>query len=128
MTITRVEQEGGATRNRTFRGILALAVAALGACQSGTDRRVSDGFGAGGGPEGGDEDGDGGTVATVGRRCRAVAMTAGVRKEDAPAVRDFADSFVHGIWAPVCELDYAPFFDQAVSVIDTACEEFEPPG
>jgi hypothetical protein len=48
--------------------------------------------------------------------------------EDAPTLRQFAESFVYGMWAAVCEPDYAPFFDQAVSVIDTACEEFEPPG
>ena len=28
----------------------------------------------------------------------------------------------------VCAGDYAPFFEQAISVIDIACEEFEPVG
>jgi hypothetical protein len=32
-----------------------------------------------------------------------------------------------GLEASVCNLDYAPFFEQAVSVIDTTCDEFEPP-
>ncbi len=47
--------------------------------------------------------------------------------EDAPRLRQFADSFTHGSWVGVCEANYAPFFDQAVSVIDTACKEFVPP-
>jgi hypothetical protein len=33
----------------------------------------------------------------------------------------------HGLEASVCNLDYTPFFDQAVSIIDTTCDEFEPP-
>jgi len=33
----------------------------------------------------------------------------------------------HALHASVCNLDYAPFFDEAVSIIDTACNEFEPP-
>lgn len=32
-----------------------------------------------------------------------------------------------GLEASVCNLDYAPFFEQAVSVIDDTCDEFEPP-
>ena len=32
-----------------------------------------------------------------------------------------------GLEASVCSLDYAPFFDEAVSVIDETCEDFEPP-
>ena len=31
-------------------------------------------------------------------------------------------------WGSICSPDYAPFFDAAVSVIDTACEQFEPLG
>jgi hypothetical protein len=33
----------------------------------------------------------------------------------------------HGLEASVCNLDYAPFFEQAVSVIDEVCDEFEAP-
>jgi hypothetical protein len=47
--------------------------------------------------------------------------------EDSPRLREFAESFTYGSWASICSLDYAPFFDAAVSVIDTACEAFEPP-
>ncbi len=32
-----------------------------------------------------------------------------------------------GLEASVCNLDYAPFFEQAVSIIDDTCDEFEPP-
>ncbi|EDM80079.1 hypothetical protein PPSIR1_20669 [Plesiocystis pacifica SIR-1] len=47
---------------------------------------------------------------------------------DAPALRSFTDSFVHGVVGSVCAPDYAPFFLQAVSVIDAACDDFEPVG
>ena len=33
----------------------------------------------------------------------------------------------HGLEASVCNLDYAPFFAQAVGIIDEACDEFTPP-
>jgi len=48
--------------------------------------------------------------------------------EASPRLRTFAESFTFGSWAPICSLDYAPFFDASVSVIDTACKQFEPPG
>jgi hypothetical protein len=48
--------------------------------------------------------------------------------EPAPVLRQFAGSFEHGQWGSVCEPDYAPFFAEAVSVIDAACDEFVPPG
>ncbi|MDC0723733.1 hypothetical protein [Nannocystis bainbridge] len=48
--------------------------------------------------------------------------------EASPRLRQFAESFTYGSWGSICSPDYAPFFDAAVSVIDTACEQFEPPG
>ena len=33
----------------------------------------------------------------------------------------------HGLEASVCNLDYSPFFDQAVAIIDETCDEFVPP-
>ncbi len=48
--------------------------------------------------------------------------------EPAPRLRAFTESFDHGSVGPVCAPDYAPFFEAAVSVIDSACSEFEPPG
>jgi hypothetical protein len=46
----------------------------------------------------------------------------------APTLRAFADGFTWGSWASVCEPDYAPYFADAVSVVDEACDAFEPPG
>ena len=48
--------------------------------------------------------------------------------EPAPRLRAFVESFVHGSTGPVCADDYTPFFSGAVSVIDSACSDFEPPG
>ena len=33
-----------------------------------------------------------------------------------------------GIAGPICDKDYAPFFAQAVGIIDEACDNFMPPG
>jgi hypothetical protein len=48
--------------------------------------------------------------------------------EPAPRLREWTNKFHHGSIGPVCAPDYAPFFEDAVSVIDIACDEFEPPG
>jgi len=48
--------------------------------------------------------------------------------EASPRLRMFTELFTFGSWASICTLDYAPFFDQAVGKIDTACQQFEPPG
>ncbi|MBL9106353.1 MAG: hypothetical protein JNL82_35855 [Myxococcales bacterium] len=48
--------------------------------------------------------------------------------EASPRLREFAESFTYGRVGSICAADYAPFFDEAVSVIDTACNQFEPPG
>jgi len=48
--------------------------------------------------------------------------------EPAPRLRSFIESFGHGSTGPVCANDYTPFFSAAVSVIDSACSDFEPPG
>ncbi len=34
----------------------------------------------------------------------------------------------HGLRGSICEMDYAPFFMQAVGIIDEACDNFQPPG
>ncbi len=47
--------------------------------------------------------------------------------EETHRLRQLSESFTHGMWAGICEPNYAPFFDRAVSVIDTACEAFVPP-
>ena len=46
----------------------------------------------------------------------------------APRLRELAESFSRGQWGSVCADDYGPFFAQAIAVIDTACEAFEPAG
>src|SRR5690606_27428534 len=42
--------------------------------------------------------------------------------------RDFMEMFPIHFEGSVCAPDYAPFFEQAVSVIDTACDEYVPIG
>lgn len=49
-------------------------------------------------------------------------------RQPSPRLRQWAESFTHGQWQSVCTPDYAPFFAEAVSVIDTACDDFIPPG
>ncbi|WAS94301.1 hypothetical protein [Nannocystis punicea] len=48
--------------------------------------------------------------------------------EDAPRLQSFVQMFTNGKIGSVCASDYTPFFNDAVSVIDTACDQFEPPG
>ena len=39
-------------------------------------------------------------------------------------LREFVEKFTYGVAGSVCAADYAPFLSEAVSVIDTACDEF----
>jgi hypothetical protein len=49
--------------------------------------------------------------------------------EYSPRLIDFVEAFgTRGLWGSVCEPSYGSFFDQAVALIDTACDEFEPEG
>jgi hypothetical protein len=48
--------------------------------------------------------------------------------EPAPRLRQFTQLFGYGSLGPVCAADYAPFFADAVSVIESACSDFVPPG
>jgi hypothetical protein len=41
---------------------------------------------------------------------------------------EFVESLPNGSWASVCEDDYQPFFQDAVGVVDGACDDFIPPG
>jgi hypothetical protein len=45
---------------------------------------------------------------------------------EAPRLQRFVESFERGSLGSVCAPDYASFFAQAVSEIDTACQEFVP--
>lgn len=47
--------------------------------------------------------------------------------EVATRVLQFTDMFTYGFVGPICE-PFAPFFIEAISVIKSACDEFEPPG
>ncbi len=46
--------------------------------------------------------------------------------EPAPRLRAFTEMFGYGSVGPVCADDYSPFFEEAVGVIATACDEFVP--
>ncbi|HWB75496.1 MAG TPA: hypothetical protein VG755_11090 [Nannocystaceae bacterium] len=49
--------------------------------------------------------------------------------EDGVRLRQYVQMFGdQGVVGSVCEADYAPFFAQAVGIIDLACDDFEPPG
>jgi hypothetical protein len=47
--------------------------------------------------------------------------------EDGIRLQAFVDMFPNGVIGSVCAADYTPFFVEAVSVIDFACDTFEPP-
>lgn len=52
-----------------------------------------------------------------------------VGAEASPNLRAFVDMFDDfGLDASVCADDYRPFFEEAVRVIDQACDDFIPPG
>jgi hypothetical protein len=46
--------------------------------------------------------------------------------QDPAKIREFVQMFPNHITGSVCELNYAPFFEQAVDLINTTCEEFDP--
>lgn len=48
--------------------------------------------------------------------------------QDAVRLRTFIDMFENGFRGSVCELDYGQFFEEAVSIIDTTCDDYIPPG
>jgi hypothetical protein len=66
----------------------------------------------------------------VGGSCPGIALVGSgyTGAEPAPRIRAFTESFGYGSVGPVCAPDYAPFFEQAVSVIESACDEFVPQG
>jgi hypothetical protein len=48
--------------------------------------------------------------------------------DDPIKIRTFIEMFPHHIRGSVCEPNYNAFFEEAVALIDTTCDEFEPPG
>ena len=58
--------------------------------------------------------------------CQDLADSNGA--EAAPRLREFVDSWGdRGFYGSVCASDYDDFFTEAVGIIDTTCEEFQPP-
>jgi hypothetical protein len=51
-----------------------------------------------------------------------------VESGDPAKIREFIQKFPNQIMGSVCELDYAPFFEQAVDLINTTCDEYVPVG
>jgi hypothetical protein len=47
--------------------------------------------------------------------------------DGAPRLQAFVEGFPFGSLGAICADDYAPFFEQAVDVIDGACQQFVPP-
>jgi hypothetical protein len=60
--------------------------------------------------------------------CEPLMGDGTVGAEPAPRLRDFAELFTYGQWCSVCAPDFTPCFEEAVSIIDTACDEYVPPG
>jgi hypothetical protein len=58
--------------------------------------------------------------------CMALNGTDGA--DDCARLRQWADLFPYGQWGSICAADFTPFFADAVSVIDQACDVFVPPG
>ncbi|PRP89969.1 hypothetical protein ENSA5_69100 [Enhygromyxa salina] len=48
--------------------------------------------------------------------------------QDPAKIREFIEMFPNHIKGSVCEANYAPFFDQAVDLINTTCDEYTPVG
>jgi len=69
--------------------------------------------------------GDGDTVDPI---CTSFDSQGGNGAEPSPRLREFTQSWGNrGIAGSICAPSYDQFFEQAVAVIDTTCEEFVPP-
>lgn len=61
--------------------------------------------------------------------CGDLDLNTSTGAEPAPDLRQFVEMFGdNGVVGSVCSPDYAPFFSSAVSVIQSACDDFVPPG
>jgi hypothetical protein len=70
-----------------------------------------------------------GDTGLPGAVCPPDSMPGSTGGEYSPRLIEFVESFgTRGLWGSVCSPDYGPFFEQAVALIDTACDEFEPEG
>lgn len=67
-----------------------------------------------------------GDTGTPGALCQPLVDIEGA--EPSPRLIEFVEMFTRGSWGSVCSPDYDAFFQAAVSSIDTACDDFVPPG
>jgi hypothetical protein len=60
----------------------------------------------------------------AGSTCAPGGLQGDLGADPGPRLRAFVESFKYGVAGSVCAPDYAPFFESAVRVIDTACDAF----
>jgi hypothetical protein len=60
----------------------------------------------------------------AGGTCAPGGLMGDTGADPAPRLRAFVESFEYGVAGSVCAADYAPFFAEAVRVIDSACDAF----
>ena len=69
-----------------------------------------------------------GDIGEPGGICQPYVEGTGDGAEPAPRLREFVNLFgTQGLTGSVCAPQYTDFFDQAVGLIDTTCDEFVPP-
>jgi hypothetical protein len=49
-------------------------------------------------------------------------------EHDGIRVKEFTEMFTYGIVGGICEPDFGPYFQDAIEVIDSACDDYVPPG
>lgn len=69
-----------------------------------------------------------GDTGTPGAICDPLDDSAGEGAEESPRLREFIGSMQNNVLGSVCAPDYTDFFQDAVDLIETTCEEFSPPG
>ena len=68
------------------------------------------------------------TLGLYGMGCPPFDPNTGEGAQEAPRLDAFVDRFKHARKGQVCAADYSPFFQDAVNIIDEACDVFVPPG
>jgi hypothetical protein len=48
------------------------------------------------------------------------------KRDDGHVIKEFTEMFTHGFVGRICD-DFGPYFTEALSVIDVACDEYVPP-
>lgn len=74
-------------------------------------------------------------VAAKGGNAESIVMLSILGNDDplagcdpGPRLNAFTELFPNHLAASVCEPNYAPFFEEAVGIVDLACDAFEPEG